>query len=111
MTHAKTTTTALWAVHCLDGPDCAGRRHAARPAHSARLRSATEVQAVFYGPLMAEDGSTAIGSLFLIEAADREAVERFVAEDPFTLDDVWRQVDIRAFAPSGNSPHRLMGSE
>jgi uncharacterized protein YciI len=30
-----------------------------------------------------------IGSVFFIEAPDRAAVEQFIANDPFTLNDVW----------------------
>jgi uncharacterized protein len=41
------------------------------------------------GPLLAEDGETMIGSIFFIDAPDRAGVEQFIANDPFTKNDVW----------------------
>ena len=41
------------------------------------------------GPLLAEDGETMIGSIFFIESPDRAGVEQFIANDPFTKNDVW----------------------
>jgi uncharacterized protein YciI len=96
----------LWAIHCLDAPDTAELRAAQRPAHSARLR-ATPVVPVLYGPLVAADGTTAVGSLIVVEAETREQVEEYALNDPFAVSGVWERVDIQAFAPSRNSPVRL----
>jgi uncharacterized protein len=97
--------SGLWAVHCLDGPGAAGRRAELLPAHSARLAdrraSGTGPRLVAYGPLLAD--GTHVGSLFVVAAAERDEVDRFVAEDPFTLGGVWARVDVHAFAPSANS--------
>ncbi|MGK5533016.1 YciI family protein [Streptomyces sp. URMC 129] len=97
----------FWAIHCLDRPDTAGLRAAARPEHSARLRSGTGPRPVFYGPLVADDGTTAIGSLIVVEADTREEVADWVAGDPFTTEGVWGRVDINALTPSDRSPVRL----
>ncbi|MGW3355988.1 YciI family protein [Streptomyces bungoensis] len=96
----------LWAIHCLDAPGTAELRAAQRPAHSARL-NATPVRPVLYGPLVADDGTTAVGSLIVVEAASREQVEEFALADPFAVSGVWERVDIQAFAPSQRSPVRL----
>lgn len=98
--------SGLWLVRCLDAPDAASRRQAARAAHSRRLRS-SGLRPVLYGPLVADDGTTPIGSLLIFEADDRAQVETFVAEDPFSLEGVWRHTEIHAFVPSDNSPNRL----
>lgn len=97
-------STTLWAVYCRDEPDAAERRRAAREAHSTRLRSAA-LRPVLYGPLVADDQKTPIGSFILFEAETREHVERFIAEDPFTINQVWQTVHIDAFVPSRNSPY------
>jgi len=55
------------------------------------------VEIVMSGPLVADDGTTMIGSLFLIEAPDRAAVEAFNAADPFKKADIWERVTITGF--------------
>jgi uncharacterized protein YciI len=99
--------SSLWLVRCLDVPGSAERRREHRAAHSERLRSAP-LRQVVYGPLTADDGQTAIGSLLIVEADDRAQVEAFVAQDPFTVHEVWGSTDIHMFAPSQNSPTRLI---
>ena len=49
------------------------------------------------GPLVADDGTSMIGSFFLIEAPDRATVERFNAADPFKQADIWERVTITGF--------------
>ncbi|PRY01016.1 YciI family protein [Allonocardiopsis opalescens] len=93
----------LWVVHCLDGPDAAEPRERLRAAHSARLKTAP-VRALVYGRLMSDDGAAAIGSLLIIDAADRAQVEDFIATDPFTTEGVWQEVRIDAFSSSTNAP-------
>ncbi|MEU0007099.1 YciI family protein [Streptomyces sp. NPDC006314] len=99
----------LWVIHCLDAPDTAALRADQRPAHSARLRTARVVP-VLYGPLVAADGVTAVGSLIVVGAETREQVEEFAFHDPFAVSGVWERIDIQAFAPSQNSPVRLTGT-
>ncbi len=96
----------LWAVHCTDHPGAAARRAAARPAHSARLRTAP-VPLQLYGALTAADGETPAGSLFLVEAPTREEVERFFAQDPFAIEGVWAQVQVHGLLPSPNAAATL----
>lgn len=83
-------------VHALDKPDALPRRLANYEAHKAHL--ATEaVKTVVSGPLVADDGETMIGSLFIFEAESREEVEAFNAADPFRAANVWESVSIHAF--------------
>ncbi len=50
------------------------------------------------GPLLADDGETMIGSLFLTEADDKAEVEEFNRGDPFYEHGVWDQtIEIHAF--------------
>jgi hypothetical protein len=55
------------------------------------------VRIVMSGPLTADDGATMIGSLFLVEADDRGAVERFNRADPFHAAGIWERVAITGF--------------
>lgn len=89
----------LFAIHAVDRTDALGTRLANYEAHKAFLSdtSAFGVAIVMSGPLVADDGATMIGSLFLIEAPDRAAVERFNAADPFRQADIWERVTITGF--------------
>jgi len=86
----------LFAVHCLDKPDHLALRLASYEAHKAYLATAP-LAAVVSGPLLADDGRTMIGSLFIVEAACRDDVVAFNAADPFSQAGVWAQVQIHPF--------------
>ncbi|UZF93569.1 YciI family protein [Bosea sp. NBC_00550] len=89
----------LFVIHALDKPGALDARLANYDAHKAFLSdtAALNVKIVMSGPLVADDGSTMIGSLFVVEAADREAVERFNAADPFHSAGIWDRVSITGF--------------
>jgi uncharacterized protein len=89
----------LFAIHALDRAGALPRRLAAYDAHKAFLADTTAfaVRIVMSGPLVADDGATMIGSLFLVEAEDRAAVEAFNAADPFAAAGIWERVTITGF--------------
>ena len=86
----------LFAVHCLDHADALARRLANYDAHKAYL-AAGPVATVISGPLVAADGATMIGSLFVFSADSIEDVEAFNAGDPFNAANVWQSVSINPF--------------
>ena len=49
------------------------------------------------GTLVASDGETPVGSLFILEAAGREAVDGFTASDPYQVNGVWQTVDVHYY--------------
>lgn len=83
-------------VHCLDAPDALPRRLEHYDAHRAYLSTAP-VRILVSGPLMSDDGETMIGSLFLIDAETRVAVESFNAADPFRQAGIWAEIRIHRF--------------
>lgn len=85
-----------FAIHCRDAEGALPMRLSLYDAHKAHLAAAT-LGMVISGPLLAEDGETMIGSLFVIDAEDRAAVEAFVAADPFQRGGVWAEVSIHRF--------------
>lgn len=89
----------LFVIHALDRAGALPVRQANYDAHKAFLSdtSAYGVRIVMSGPLVADDGQTMIGSLFLIEAPDRSAVEAFHHADPFYAAGIWEKVAITAF--------------
>jgi uncharacterized protein YciI len=96
----------LWIIHCLDGPGKGELRQSLRSAHSARMGELA-VFPLVYGPLLAEDGTTQLGSLFVIEAADEAAAHAWAEADPFRTGGVWQEVRIHGFQPSDRSRVRL----
>jgi len=89
----------LFIIHGIDKPDGLPLRLAHYEAHKVFLSdtSAFGVKIVMSGPLVADDGTSMIGSFFLIEAPDRATVERFNAADPFKQADIWERVTITGF--------------
>jgi uncharacterized protein YciI len=89
----------LFVIHALDKPDALDVRLARYDAHKAFLADPSPygIRIVMSGPLTADDGTTMIGSLFLVEAADRAAVERFNQADPFHGAGIWERVTITGF--------------
>ena len=83
-------------VHCLDHPHALPTRLANYEAHKAYLASA-KVATVVSGPLVADDGETMIGSMFIVEAASKAEVVAFNAADPFARAGVWARVEIHPF--------------
>jgi len=83
-------------VHCLDRPGALADRLAHYDAHKAYLAT-SPVPMLISGPLVADDGTTMIGSFFLFEAASKEEVAAFNAADPFAKAGIWETVAIHAF--------------
>jgi uncharacterized protein len=89
----------LFVVHALDKPGMLPTRLGHYDAHRAFLSDSEKhgVRIVMSGPLVGEDGETMIGSLFVLEAADRATVERFNRADPFNCAAIWDRVTITGF--------------
>ncbi len=89
----------LFALHAIDRPGTLALRLEHYAAHRAFVETDADygVSIVMSGPLQTDDGETMIGSLFIIEAEDRGAVEAFVAADPFSQAGVWGEVIITRF--------------
>ncbi len=85
------------AVHCVDFPDAVERRLENYAAHRAYL-AAGSVKTVISGPLLAPDGTTMIGSLFVFDASSVAEVEAFNRADPFNQANVWKEISIHPFS-------------
>lgn len=83
-------------VHCLDKPGALPAREANYEAHKTYLAN-PPVKIVISGPLVADDDTTMIGSLFLLEADSKDAVLQFHRNDPFFHAGIWEHVHINAF--------------
>ena len=86
---------AMFVLMCVDHPGGLARRMATREAHLAYVREhLAMVKAA--GPLLDDAGEMA-GSMFIMEAPDKAAVEAFSAADPYRLAGVFERVEVRAW--------------
>ena len=74
--------------------------------HRIHLDKAEEydVDVVTAGTLVADDGETPCGSVFVIDANDRVTVDRFVRSDPYHVNNVWEHVQIHGYNKKRGTP-------
>ena len=84
---------ALFVLMCVDHPGGLERRLSVREQHLAYVREHIAMVKVA-GPILDDAGEMA-GSMFVIEAPDKAAVEAFSAADPYRLADVFERVELR----------------
>jgi uncharacterized protein YciI len=89
----------LFAIHALDRPDALALRLEHYAAHRSYVEGAESggVRVLVSGPLQTDDGESMLGSLFIVEAEDREAVTAFTNADPFQIFGVWGEVAVTRF--------------
>ncbi|MBH0237917.1 YciI family protein [Methylobrevis albus] len=84
----------LFAVSCLDKPGHAEVRTDNRPAHVAWLKAnGAAIKAA--GPYLSDDGAVMNGSLLIVEAEDRAALDALLAQDPYLHADLFDSVTVR----------------
>ncbi len=73
----------LFVIHGYDRkPDGAEVRRRTRAAHLAFISSRTEI--FRYGGALLDDAGRMVGSLMVLDLPDRAALDRHLAEDPYT---------------------------
>ena len=86
----------VFVFRLLDRPDSAALRLRVRPEHKAYLAQVAD-RIAFAGPLLADDGTTMLGSLLAIDFDSRDAALRWLADEPFTLAGLYTRREIHAF--------------
>jgi uncharacterized protein len=89
----------LFVVHALDHANILPTRAKHYRDHRIHLDRAEDhsVDVITAGTLLADDGETPVGSIFVIDAADRAAVDAFVRSDPYHVNGVWERVYIHRY--------------
>ena len=94
-----------------DKPGMSEARAKVRERHRAYIRIAQEgCRCVAGGPLMDESGTHMTGTLLIFEARDRQAVERFVANDPYMGENLFARMDIRQWNWGLGQPAKVESS-
>ena len=96
----------LFVVHALDKRDILPTRAKHYRAHRIHLDRAEDhsVDVITEGTLVDDDGETTVGSIFVIDAASRAAVDAFTRSDPYHLNGVWERVSIHGYNKKRGTP-------
>lgn len=79
-----------------DRPGSAAVRAQNRPAHQAHLREhAHPVKVLHGGPTLTDDGEAMNGTMLVIEADSLEAVQAFLADDPYSRAGLFESLLVR----------------
>ena len=82
-------------IFCIDKPSIT-RQPEVMQAHIEYLNQ-SPIKNVMSGPLTKDDGDGVLGSLYIVEAENRQIIEDFQKDDPLFKADYWETVEIRAF--------------
>ena len=96
----------LFVVHATDNENILPTRAKFYRAHRVHLDEAErhQVDVVTAGTLVADDGETPCGSVFVIDAKDRAAVDAFTRSDPYHVNNVWGKVQIHRYNRKRGTP-------
>ena len=96
----------LFVVHALDKKAMMPVRAKHYRDHRIHLdkSAAHGVNVVTAGTLLADDGETPAGSIIVIDAADRAAVDAFTKSDPYHLNGVWERVEVHRYNKKRGTP-------
>ena len=86
-------------IHAVDRPDALATRAKFYRAHRIHLDQASQhgITVTTAGTLVAADGETPVGSLFILEAQSRAAIDAFTASDPYHVNNVWQAVEVHYY--------------
>lgn len=84
-----------FAIHCIDKPGSTALRASTREEHLGHV-NAMDGKVLAAGPLLGIDGA-AMGSLLIIDFADRKAAIQFAADDPYAQAGLFASVAVTAW--------------
>ena len=86
----------MFVVHCKDKPGHLQTRLDNRAAH-LEFMNANIAKVVVGGPLLTDDRQSMIGSLLVLDIADRADVDAFLAQDPYAKAGLFESVTVTAY--------------
>jgi uncharacterized protein YciI len=93
-------------IWCQDAVGADDRRASLLPEHRDYVDQYAS-SLVLSGPLLGDDGVSRCGQFFVVNFPDREAVEFFINNDPFTTSKVFDQIEIHRFKTVFRDAHRV----
>ena len=86
----------LYVISCTDKPDHGHVRQENRPMHLDYLKGKGDTLRLAR-PYIADDGEAVLGSMIVVDVADRAEAEAIAAGDPYAKAGLFTNVEIRAF--------------
>jgi uncharacterized protein YciI len=86
----------LFFVYAIDKPGGLATRLSNRDDHIAFAKAHAD-KLVIGGPILSEDGANPIGSVYIADFPDREALELHLSRDPYAKAGLFEAVIIRPF--------------
>ncbi len=99
----------LWAITCVDNPNSAAIRDKVVQPHRDYLQSQKKIL-VLAGATQNDDGTQAIGSLFVLNVGSRAEAKAFSDGDPFTKAGVFKSVAITRMRKGQWNPEAAEGA-
>ena len=93
----------LYHVTLSDKPGALDLRMATRPTHLTYVASLGEALKLG-GPFLGPDGESPIGTILLLEAPDRAALDAIIARDPYVKAGLFAQIEVRHFRQVAPAP-------
>ena len=91
----------LFVLSCTDNEGTVEKRIATRPAHVARLEQLNDEGRLIVAGALPKDPNNPqagfYGSTIIVQFESREAVEAWVAEEPFLKEGIYSHIDIKSF--------------
>jgi uncharacterized protein YciI len=96
----------LFVIHATDFNGGIETRAKFYRAHRIHLDQAEQynVDVVTAGTLVGDDGETPVGSIFVVDAKDRAAVDAFIGSDPYRVKMVWERIQIHRYNKKRGTP-------
>jgi uncharacterized protein YciI len=91
--YARKNGTMQFVIHCRDKPDGGARRAQHTATHLDYLSDHQDI-IVTRGPLLDDDGAKTIGSVLILDVADKAEAEAFWAGEPFNRAGVYERTTI-----------------
>lgn len=99
----------LWAISCVDKPGSAAVRDEHLMPHREYLGSQKKIL-VLAGATQNDDGTQAIGSLFIVNVASRAEAKAFSDGDPFTKHGAFQSITITRMRKGQWNPEACEGA-
>lgn len=84
----------------LDHPGEPERRARARDAHLEAAERLKEEGTLVHGGALLDDDGHMVGSMLIIKAESRAALEALLAEDSYVKADVWKDIQVTEYRPA-----------
>ncbi|HVJ52789.1 MAG TPA: YciI family protein [Aliidongia sp.] len=75
----------------------AARRAAARPPHLAGVRALKAAGHFVLGGARLDAAGAMVGTMMIVEFADRAALDAWLPTEPYVAQGVWREIEIQPF--------------